>query len=63
MGEVAGVEGVIGREMIEAFVFDRPSLPPVARRSTGESSCRSMTTGQSFRRRIDELPVIDIHSL
>jgi hypothetical protein len=41
----------------------RPSLPPVARRSTGESSCRSMTTGQSFRRRTDELPVIDIHSL
>jgi len=29
----------------------RPSLPPVARRPTGESSCRPMTTGQSFRRR------------
>ena len=33
------------------------------RRPTGESSCRSTTTGQSFRRRIDELPVIDIRSL
>ena len=39
------------------------SLPPAAHPPTGESSCRSTTTGQSFRRQIDELPVIDIRSL
>jgi hypothetical protein len=33
----------------------RPSLPPVVRRPTGESSCRS-TTGQSFRRRPTSSP-------
>jgi hypothetical protein len=32
-----------------AAAQEPPSLPPVARRPTGESSCRSMTTGQSFR--------------
>jgi hypothetical protein len=32
-------------------------------RETGASSCRSMTIATSLKRRIDELPVIDIHSL
>jgi hypothetical protein len=39
------------------------SLPLVARPPTGASSCRSMTIATSFKRRIDELPAIDIHSL
>jgi hypothetical protein len=30
--------------------------PPAARRPTGESSCRSMTTGQSFRRHPTSCP-------
>ena len=34
----------------------RPSRRPVARRPTGKSSCRSTTTGQSFRRRSTSCP-------
>ena len=41
----------------------RLSLPPVARPPTGACSCRFKTIATSFKRRIDELPVIDIHSL
>ena len=41
----------------------RPSRPPAARPPNGPSSSRPMTNGQSCKRRIDELPVIDIHSL
>jgi hypothetical protein len=37
--------------------------PLVARASTGVNSCRSMTIATSFKRRIDELPAIDGHSL
>ena len=35
----------------------------LARRPTGANSCRPTTTVMSFKRRIDELPAIDIHSL
>jgi hypothetical protein len=41
----------------------RPSRRPVARRPTGESSCRATFDRAMFQGRIDELPVIDIHSL
>jgi hypothetical protein len=41
----------------------RPSRRPVARRPTGESSCRSTFDRAIFQGRIDELPDIDIHSL
>ena len=41
-----------------------PLEPPSgARPPTGASWCRSMTIATSLKRRIDELPVIDIHSL
>ena len=40
-----------------------PAHRPVARRPTGESLCRPMTIGQSFRRRPTFLALIDIHSL
>jgi len=39
------------------------SQPRGALRPTGTSSCRSRTTATSFKRRIDELHAIDIHSL
>ena len=39
------------------------SHPPGAHPMTGSRSCRPMTTATSFKRRIDELPVIDVHSL
>ena len=41
----------------------RPSLLPVARPPTGESSCRSTFDRAIFQASPDELPVIDIHSL
>jgi hypothetical protein len=41
----------------------RSSRRPVARRPTGESSCRATFDRAMFQGRIDELPVIDIHSL
>ncbi len=41
----------------------RPSRRPVARRPTGASSCRPTFDRAIFQGRIDELPVIDIHSL
>jgi hypothetical protein len=41
----------------------RPSRRPVARRPTGESSCRATFDRAMFQGRIDELPDIDIHSL
>jgi hypothetical protein len=41
----------------------RPSRRPVARRPTGESSCRATFDRAIFQGRIDELPVIDIRSL
>jgi small-conductance mechanosensitive channel len=34
----------------------RPCLPPAGHPPTGESSCRSTTTGQSFRRRPTNCP-------
>jgi hypothetical protein len=34
----------------------RPALPPVARRSTGASSCRSMTIAKRFRCRPTSCP-------
>ena len=37
--------------------------PLVARPPTGANSSRPTTTAMSFKRRIDELPAIDIHSL
>ena len=40
-----------------------PALPPAARPPTGASSRSRTTIGRSFKRRIDELPAIDIHSL
>jgi hypothetical protein len=49
--------------MIACFWFLRPSLPPVARRPTGESSSRSTFDRAIFQASPDELPVIDIHSL
>jgi hypothetical protein len=41
----------------------RQSLPPVARRPTGASSCRSTFDRAIFQSSPDELPDIDIHSL
>ncbi|MFM8435254.1 MAG: hypothetical protein ACKOBP_07930 [Planctomycetia bacterium] len=37
--------------------------PPVVRRPTGDSSCRSTFDRAIFQASPDELPVIDIHSL
>ena len=56
----AGVAvGRVAAGVVVKIVFGRRSR----RRPTGETSCRSTTTGQPIRRRIDELPEIDIHSL
>jgi hypothetical protein len=41
----------------------RPSRRPVARRPTGESSCRSTFDRAIFQASPDELPDIEIHSL
>ena len=41
----------------------RPSLPPMVRRPTGESPCRSTFDRAIFQASPGELPVIDIHSL
>ena len=53
-----------GRWACRGRLLRRESKAPlVAHRPTGASSCRSMTIATSFKRRIDELPAIDIHSL
>ena len=54
---VAGHDGRDARQRHSRH--DRPAARPL----TGANSCRLMTTAKRFRRRIDELPVIDIHSL
>ena len=55
-GRISRVRYVLPRHKAANRSNHRPSLPPVAHRPTGKSSCRSTTTGQSFRRRPTSCP-------